>query len=358
MRIFYYRCLKNITMVYVALLLVFSYRLTYNAFYPDMHEYVETNMFSGVEVYPSGEIVGIYTRSDGIFVIDTCEVETIDGAFVNPAGQFINTGDYVIAINGQTLQEKEDVVTMIQESQGDSLEFTIRRDEEIRTEELTPVLSKKGEYMLGIWVKDDLAGVGTITYVSNDSEFGALGHGMANGNSKEILEISGGDIYVANVFGIQKGKKGEPGEVKGSIKYGKSNHIATVEDNSKKGIYGKVDEDDLKRYKKEESYTIGSKESIKVGSAQIISEISGERKQYDIEITYIDYLAMSSQKELHIKVVDEELLELTGGIVQGMSGSPIIQDGKLVGAVTHVLVNDPTSGYGIFIEEMLKDKEE
>ena len=141
--------------------------------------------------------------------------------------------------------------------------------------------------------------------------------------------------------------------MKGIIKYGSVNHIGNVESNEKEGIFGLVDEDDKEKYLAQGLYKIGIKQDVEIGAAQIVSEISGERKLYDIEITYVDYLAVNSNKGLHIKVIDEELLELTGGIVQGMSGSPIIQDGKLVGAVTHVLINDPTSGYGIFIENML-----
>lgn len=334
--------------------LVLSYRLVYNEFYFEIHEEVEVSISNHEEVYPSGEIVGIYTLANGIFVIDTCDIETPEGKFINPAGAFVKTGDYILAINGESLDSKEEMISFIKDSNGEPMEFTISRNGETMTETLTPVLSKNGEYMLGIWIKDDLAGVGTITYITPDGEFAALGHGMVNGQNSDLLEVKGGHIYVSNIIGIQKGEKGEPGEVKGVIKYGASNHLGSVEANSGKGIYGVLDEDDIEKYEEENICQIGSKQTIETGEAQIISEISGERKSYDIEITYIDYLAVNSNKGLHIKVVDEELLDLTGGIVQGMSGSPIIQNGKLIGAVTHVLINDPTSGYGIFIENMLE----
>ena len=353
MRIFYYRCMKNFTMIYVVCLLVFTYRMTYNAFYCDIHDEVEASMFSATKVYPSGEIVGIYTRANGIFVIDTSDIETKDGTFTNPSGNALRSGDYILAIDGNTLEEKEEMISLIKESNGKNLEFTISRNGEIKKEILTPVLSKKDEYMLGIWIKDDLAGVGTITYVAQDASFAALGHGMGNGQNKDLLEITDGEVYVSKIIGIRKGEEGEPGEVRGVIQYGEKNHIGTVAENTKEGIFGEFDKDDLNRYEGEELYQIGAKQTIESGSAQIISEISGERKVYDIEITYVDYLATNSNKGLHIKITDEELLELTGGIVQGMSGSPIIQNGKLIGAITHVLINDPTCGYGIFIEEML-----
>ncbi len=356
MRSFFYRISKNLTGIYVICFLILSYRLTYNEFYCEIHEEVKVSISSEREVYPWGKIVGIYTKSNGIFVIDTCEIETPSGDFVNPTKYQIKSGDYILAINGVQLEEKEEMVEAIQRSNGETLTFTVCRDGEIREENLTPVLSRNGEYLLGIWIKDDLAGVGTITYVTESGDFAALGHGMGNGQTEELLEVRGGDIYVSDIIGIQKGVKGEPGEIKGVIKYGFNNHIGSVGTNSKKGIYGSLDEDDIARIPQEELCKVGAKQEISIGAAQIISEISGERKYYDIEITYVDYLAVNSNKGLHIQITDEELLELTGGIVQGMSGSPILQNGKIIGAVTHVLINDPTCGYGIFIENMLEEQ--
>ena len=356
MRSFFYRVSKNLTFIYMIFFLLLSYRLSYNAFYCDIHEGIETSLVNQKEVYPSGQIVGIYTLSNGIFVIDTCEIETAEGSFVNPTAYRLRSGDYVLAIDGQSMESKEEMIEMIKASNGSEMLFTIYRNGEERVESLTPVKSKSGEYMLGVWIKDDLAGVGTITYVVEDGEFGALGHGMGDGKTNELLEVKGGDIYLSNIIGIQKGETGTPGEIKGVIKYGFNNHVGSVKTNSKEGIYGVIDEDDKEKVQEGKLYRVAAKQEIEVGEAQIISEISGERKYYTIEITYVDYLAVSTNKGIYIKIVDEELLELTGGIVQGMSGSPIIQNGKIVGAVTHVLINDPTSGYGIFIEEMINAK--
>ena len=353
MRSFFYRLSKNLTSIYLLCFFVLSYRLTYNEFYYEINEEVEVSISHQEKVYPSGEIVGIYTLANGVFVIDTCEIENEEGEFINPTENKIKSGDYILSIDGVALETKEDMIQVIKACEGEGLEFQVSRDGELFSVVLEPVLSKSGEYMMGIWIKDDLAGVGTITYIAETGEFAALGHGMGNGETSALLEVKGGDIYIADIIGIEKGEKGSPGEVKGVIKYGSVNHLGKVADNSGKGIYGVFDEDDMEEYEVDKACTIGCKQEIESGAAQIISEISGERKYYDIEITYIDYLAVNSNKGLHITVVDEELLELTGGIVQGMSGSPIIQNGKLIGAVTHVLINDPTSGYGIFIEEML-----
>lgn len=306
------------------------------------------------KIYPIGEIVGLYTECAGIFVIDTCEIETMDGEIVNPTGNQLQTGDYILAINGERLDNKEEMVDCIKKSKGETIEVRYVRNEREDVCQMTPVLSKTGEYLLGIWVKDDLAGVGTLTYVTTEGEFGALGHGMGNGENQDLLQITGGDIYVSNLIGIQKGEKGVPGEVKGVIYYGKTNHKGEVEVNIKTGVFGVLDEEDCKQYYSEiEVYDVGHKQDIEVGDAQIISDISGKRQTYDIRISYVDYLSVDSNKGLHIEVTDPELLDLTGGIVQGMSGSPILQNGKVIGAVTHVLINDPTSGYGIFIEDML-----
>lgn len=356
MRNFYYRSVKNIFMICVCLTMVFSYRLVYNEFYFEIHEEeVEVSQTEGKTVYPMGKIVGLYTKCNGVFVIDTCEIEDQNGELIDIAGKDIKTGDYILSINGNTLTEKEDMVKAVKDSNGQPLELVVIRDKETITRMITPIKAKSGDYMLGIWVKDDLAGVGTITYFTDEGDFAALGHGMGDGETQNLLEIDGGDIYVSNVVGIEKGVRGDPGEIKGVIYYGKINHIGEVEANTGKGIYGKFDSDELLAYRSQYMpFMVADKRQITQGAAQILSEVSGNLEVYDIIITYVDYLAMDSNKGLHIKVTDPELLELTGGIVQGMSGSPIIQNGKLIGAVTHVLINDPEQGYGIFIDEMMK----
>ena len=345
---------RVMSFLYLCCALGFSYRMVYNEFYTEIHKDIEVNNENGDFVYPLGEIVGIYTECEGVFVIDTCEIENAKGEFVNPAGNLLRTGDYILSVNGIELEEKEMLVEAVEKSDGAQLELMVSRGETMFSADITPVLSKNGKYMLGVWVKDDLAGVGTITYVDESGNFAALGHGMSDGETSELLEVKGGDIYNSKIIGIEKGKKGAPGEVKGIIYYGVGNHLGELDTNCGEGIYGTLDEEDAIRYKdKEKTCKMGNKQEIVVGPAQIISDVSGERDIYDIEITYIDYLAVNSNKGLHIEVTDPDLLKLTGGIVQGMSGSPIIQNGKLIGAVTHVLINDPTSGYGIFIDEML-----
>ena len=354
MRNFYYRFVKNVFVWCVCCSLVLSYRLVYNEYYFHFHDELEVSTINEKEVYALGKIVGIYTRSNGVFVIDTSEIEVENGDIVDVSGAKIKTGDYILSINGKTLTNKEDMIEVVENSEGKELELLVCRGEKQFTMLITPVKAKNGTYKLGIWVKDDLAGVGTITYFTKSGEFAALGHGMGDGETDNLLEIEGGDLYVSTIVGIEKGKKGNPGEVKGMIYYGKTNHIGELNANTGKGIFGSLDQDELYSYMSQcNSYSVGEKHQVVQGPAYIISEVSGNIETYDIQITYVDYLAMDSNKGLHIKVTDSKLLELTGGIIQGMSGSPIIQNGRIIGAVTHVLINDPTSGYGIFIETMM-----
>lgn len=355
MRNFYYRCMKNIFTICVCLAMIFSCRLVYNEFYFEIHDEIETSQLQEKIVYPMGKIVGLYTKCNGVFVIDTCEIEDENGDLIDIAGKDVKTGDYIVSINGNPLKEKEDMVKAVKNSDGQPLQLVVTRGTETFTCSITPLKAKNGEYMLGIWVKDDLAGVGTITYFTDEGDFAALGHGMGDGETQNLLDIDGGDLYVSNVVGIEKGVRGDPGEIKGVIYYGRINHIGTVESNTGKGIYGTFDMEELQVYKSRYMpFAVADKRQITQGAAQILSEVSGELETYDIMITYVDYLAMDSNKGLHIKVTDPKLIELTGGIVQGMSGSPIIQNGKLIGAVTHVLINDPEQGYGIFVENMLE----
>lgn len=355
MRNFYYKLVNNVFMVVVCLFLALSYRLIYNRFYFELQDEIKVSASDGKIVYPCGKIVGIYTSCDGIFVIDTCEIEDTNGEFIDAAQSKVKTGDYIISVNGESVSEKEDLVEAVKKSEGRELLLEIKRNDSVFSTGIIPILAKNGDYMLGIWVKDDLAGVGTITYYTKSGDFAALGHGMGDGETQKLLTMDQGDVYISNVVGVEKGVKGNPGEIKGVIYYGKANHLGTLSENTGKGIYGVLDNEELTTYmQSQKAYTAANKQEIQIGQAQILSEVSGSIKPYTIEITYVDYLATDTNKGLHIKVTDADLLALTGGIVQGMSGSPIIQNGKLIGAVTHVLINDPQQGYGIFIDEMMR----
>ena len=220
---------------------------------------------------------------------------------------------------------------------------------------VNPVLCKDQSYRLGIWVRDDIAGIGTLTYITKDGSFGALGHGVSDMDSKELISMNQGQIYQTMLTGVKKGKKGSPGEISGVIAFSDQTRIGQIEKNSEIGIYGTVDEipGELQEIK---ALQVGYKQEIEKGKASIISSVSGERRQYEIFIDDINYHPSEKNKGIRYHVVDEGLLEETGGIIQGMSGNTIIQNGKVIGAVTHVFVNDPTKGYGIFLETMLEEQ--
>lgn len=367
--------------------------------------YEETDKISdGISVegvYACGRLTGIYEQTEGVLVVNTTEVTDEDGKKVNPADKKVQCGDYILSVNGRTVTDKEELSEAVNdimkqydeshedeshedksnedksgtvESQKEIINENKSDSSKIKTEinkrtvkikflrggeemsaDITPVRMDDGRYYMGIWVKDDLAGIGTITYYTKDGRFGALGHGIGDGTqSGNLLYANSGDLYSMKLTKIKKGKSGVPGEIGGVVYFGKKSHIGTLDCNSNLGIYGQLDSDELSEYAAEDTYyPVAGKDEIHTGSAQMISEISGKLEKYNLEITNIDKKATDTNKGMELKVTDDRLIELSGGIVQGTSGSPIIQDGKIIGAVTHVFVDDPTGGYGICIDEML-----
>ena len=319
---------------------------------------VEVSVTKEQEVYTSGRLVGIYEKADGVLVLDTEAVCDRKGNEVCPAKNKVKAGDYIISMNGEMVHSKMQILQTLLELEGETVHLEMIRDKQQVSADITPVLAKNGSYMLGIWIKDDMAGIGTMTYYTKEGEFGALGHGIGDGTTGELLSVSDGAIYDMELTGIEKGKRGAPGELAGTIHYSKKNHFGTLQQNEMLGIFGQLDPEELAVFAKSDPlYPVAYKQEIRTNEkAYMISDVSGTSTSYEIEIEHIDMNAMDSNKGIQLKVTDPDLLDLTGGVVQGLSGSPIIQNGKIIGAVTHVLVNDPTRGYGIFIEEMLGEK--
>jgi stage IV sporulation protein B len=332
-----------------------NYLVTCNLFGFIPIKEIEVSIVPEQSVYASGHIIGIYGQTSGVLVLGTSSVEGADGLMHEPAENRLSSGDYILAVNDSVISTKEELVEKINEYGADSLSLTVNRKGEYIRVLVDAILTKSGAYMLGIWVKDDMAGIGTLTYYSADGQFGALGHGIGDGETGQLLSISQGSIFRTKLLGVTKGVKGTPGELEGLIYYGASNRLGSIEGNDSLGIYGTLEEEDFLSYCTSDTcYPIGYKQEIEKGTAYLLSDVNGEVESYEIEITDVDYQAKDSNKGIRFTVTDEKLLQLTGGIVQGMSGSPIIQNGKLIGAVTHVLVNDPARGYGIFIENMLE----
>lgn len=305
------------------------------------------------EVYVSGEAVGIYMQTKGVLIIDTGEILSENGEKETPARDIVKPGDYIVAFNQDKIKCKQDLLDELAELDEKEVTLKVRRGKETIPLSVTPVKDKDGEYKLGIWVRDDTQGIGTLTFVDENGRYGALGHGISDVDTGELLSIADGKLYNARILGVRKGEKGNPGEISGLIRYDSENILGNISENSKNGIFGTFRADQLEAMNLEK-ISIGYKQDLKTGPASILCSTDGEVKEYAAEITRIDMNHEDTNKSFVIQVTDKELLEKTGGIVQGMSGSPVIQNGKLFGAVTHVFVQDATGGYGIFIENMMK----
>ena len=299
------------------------------------------------EVLVSGSPVGIYMETKGVLVIDSGEITDREGIRRTPAEHIIQSGDYICEIDGKVLTGKRQLMQLVRENQGEPMELQVIRHQETIKLEMTPVETEDGSYKLGIWVRDNIQGIGTLTYVEPNGTFGALGHGISDADTGERLEISDGDLYRADILSIRKGTAGTPGELRGVINYREENRIGTICGNSQYGIRGQMEPGKYTESMKK--IPTGLKQEIQTGKAEIRCDIGDGIREYQCEILEIDSNARDTNKCFVLRITDDDLLSRTGGIVQGMSGSPVLQNGKLIGAITHVFVNDPTKGYGIFI---------
>lgn len=304
-------------------------------------------------VIPGGMPVGIYLETEGVMILGTDEITGADGMKYEPSAHRVKAGDYIVGINHQKIENKAELIEAVDALENEKVVLTIKRkDEEIEVK-TEAVKSDKEEYKLGIWVRDNAQGLGTITFLDENSRFGALGHGIHDVDTNDLLDISEGTLYTTSIKDIQKGENGTPGGMEGIIIYNNYNIVGSITKNTDAGIFGTIDRIDT-LFTDQTPVKVAAKEEIEEGPATIRCAVEGKVKEYDIKITDIDYKTDEVNKGIVIEVTDPELLEVTGGIVQGMSGSPILQNGKLIGAVTHVFVNNPKKGYGIFIENMLK----
>lgn len=313
---------------------------------------IEVSVIENTRLMPCGFPVGIYLEMDGILVVGSSKVIDQSGTSIEPAYNVLKSGDYIVNINGYPVTSKEELIDFVQLSKGREMVVTIRRNMELSSVRLKAVETAPDDYKIGVWVRDDTQGIGTLTYMNNRGEFGALGHGVSDVDTGTLLQVDDGVLYETDIITIIKGASGTPGGLSGIIDYQESSSLGIIEVNTTEGIFGQGNQQ-LLNHMDQEFLEIGLKQDIKLGPAFIRCQVDGALKDYRIEITKIDKSDYNLSKGMEIKVVDEELLKITNGIVQGMSGSPIIQNGKLIGAVTHVFVQDSTKGYGIFIENML-----
>lgn len=299
---------------------------------------------------PLGRATGIKLFSEGAMVVGFAPMSEQGLSPAEAAG--LRLGDLIVQAGGRPVSSNETMAQAVGQCQGGPLTILAKRDGESLSFTVQPVLdSASGQYRIGAWVRDSLAGIGTITYVDPaNGAFGALGHGVCDQDTGELMPIGGGSLMRSQVVGVKKGQSGQPGELTGE--YEMTRDQGVLYQNADDGIYGKLTDESV--YSRQQALETASKAEIKTGKAQIVANVEGSQTQYyDIEIVKL-YDDEEGNRDMMVQVTDKRLLEKTGGIVQGMSGSPIVQNGKLVGAVTHVLVNDPCRGYGISIERMLE----
>ena len=333
-----------------------SYDLNFRLFGMVTLKSVKINVCDEVLIIPCGIPVGIYIETKGVMVVDIGDINTADGTVKCPASDILWPGDYIVSVNGRSVDDKEALIEAIdssEQSAGGYVNIGLYRNGRYIEVRLEPVRDENGRLKIGTWVRDDCQGLGTLTYIDKNGRFGALGHGISDIDTGKLVNSEGGRLYCARIWSIVKGKAGTPGEVVGSINYSPDYFLGFIESNSDIGIYGVCDEN-IYRYIDSYALPVVYKQSVQKGMAYIRSFIDGTVRDYAIYITDIDMSNGNINKGISFTVTDEALLESTGGIIQGMSGSPIIQNGGVIGAVTHVLVNDPAKGYGIFIEEMLE----
>lgn len=315
---------------------------------------VNVDIVSNKVVVACGNTIGVKLKLQGILVIGISDVECGGHKVVPVRNSGIKPGHVITHVNDKPVESIKDLVNAISNSAGKPLKIKYSSGSEISEAMVSPVISSEdNEYHIGLWVRDSTAGIGTLTYYDMETgKFGALGHGITDIDTGTLMAVKSGEIMESNILGVKMGKSGEPGELRGMFTDGF--RLGTIQVNSDIGIYGKLDSAATKRIAGR-AYPVGVRAEIKEGPATMLSNIDGkEIREYKIFIQRVSRQNMSGSKGMIVKIADESLLSATGGIVQGMSGSPIIQNGKIIGAVTHVLVNDPTRGYGIFIESMLK----
>ena len=309
-----------------------------------------------IELYAGGNSVGVRVSTDGVLAVGYSDLTTGEGEVESPAQNGgIQIGDRLISVNGNKIKNSKDLSKKINESKSENVEILLERNGEEITKNINLSKNGDGDYKIGLWVRDSTAGVGTLTFYDKESgKYGAIGHPITDSETEKILSIKNGDLLNSSIISIKKGVKGNPGELRGIFSSDKK-PIGNVTGNTQCGIFGSMNTENLKNINNK-TYKVGWRDEIQPGPAQIITTIDEEGpKLYDIEIVKLAKQDSISTKSMVIKITDERLLEKTGGVVQGMSGSPIIQNDKIIGAVTHVLVNKPEVGYGIYIEWMLKD---
>ncbi|WP_130807129.1 SpoIVB peptidase [Senegalia massiliensis] len=318
---------------------------------------VQVNIMDRIKLQPGGQSIGVKLKTEGVLIVALSDIKGKDGENHTPGIESgLKIGDSILEINDIKVKDSYHVIDLLNDIQDSKIKLKIKRNEEELIKHIVPIKSKEdGIYRIGLWVRDKTAGIGTLTfYDKKTKKFAALGHGISDIDTGKLMNISGGEILEASISSIEQGTKGHPGELKGMF-FESQNLLGNIEKNTSLGIYGTINKEMNNSYYKD-SIPIALQHEVKKGKAYILSTIGNKDvNKYEVEIVKKETQANIAPKSMTIKITDKKLLSKTGGIVQGMSGSPIIQDGKIIGAITHVFVNDPTKGYGLYIEWMLEE---
>jgi len=317
---------------------------------------VTLDVVSDIKVVPLGTAIGVRINTDGVMVLGTSSFLGEDGETHSPSDNILRAGDLISHANGSEVNCKEDLSELVAESTGDVI-LKLRRGDEQMEITITPqVAATDGVRRIGTWVRDSTKGIGTLTYYNPaTSTFGALGHGILDVDTKKLMSVKSGTIMPSTVTSVVRGARGAPGELEGKVDT--TRKFGQISVNSPSGIYGRLDAAAQEQIVTREPIPIALRSHIKEGPATILTGVSAsEVQEFEIYIENVNRFTTDETKGMVIRITDPKLLEITGGIVQGMSGSPILQNGRIVGAVTHVFVQDPTKGYGIFIESMIQSE--
>lgn len=317
---------------------------------------VKANFIEKRKVIPLGNLVGLKLYTQGVLVVGMSQIEGEDKKIYKPYEEAgIEQGDSIIKINDEEINSTEELLECVSKCKGKTLEITYLKDGVEIEKTITPVKTSKNTYKLGLWVRDAAAGVGTLSfYDETTNSVASLGHGIQDVDTEEMVDISAGEFVTAEIVNVQKGEKDNPGRIEGSIE--ESTELGEIYSNTRFGVYGYLINKELLNLNKTESVYVALRNEIKEGEASIICTLEdGKKEEYSVKIQKVFRNNNEDNKSMIVKITDERLLNKTGGIIQGMSGSPIIQNGKLIGALTHVLVSDPTTGYGVFADLMIKE---
>ena len=305
---------------------------------------------------PGGQSIGLTLFTDGVFIVESADVYRQDGSVVNPARDAgLTSGDCITTVDGKEIDSMQSLMDAVKACKTEQLEVEYVRDGQQRRAVVTPAIDESGEKRLGVWVRDSTAGIGTLTYIDPQTQtFGALGHAVTDLDTGKVLPIKSGEVYLSEIIDVKKGTRGEAGELHG-VFTGGWNAISSLNKNTELGVYGKVAQSVVNPLYPD-GLPAASQSEVELGDAAILTTIDDAGvREFSCRIIRLTPQLTRASRSMIIEITDPELLSVTGGIVQGMSGSPIIQNGKIVGAVTHVYVNDPTKGYGLYIDWMLEE---